>query len=76
MDRGPAGSGLYPMDCGKSFIKNQVQKIRDLRRTCDERGLEPWIVMDGVIKAENAWTVIELGANAIVGGSGVFNQPS
>ena len=33
-----------------------------------------WI--DGGIKASNAWKVIEAGANAIVSGSGVFNQPS
>ena len=31
--------------------------------------------MDGGIKEANAWKVIEAGANAIVSGSGVFNQP-
>ena len=56
-------------------IQGRVQKIRDLRRMCDERGLDPWIEVDGGIKAENAWKVIEAGANAIVSGSGVFNQP-
>ena len=61
---------------GQSFIENQVDKIRDLRRMCDERGLDPWIEVDGGIKAGNAWKVIEAGANAIVSGSGVFNQPS
>ena len=60
---------------GQSFIESQVQKIRDLRRMCDEKGLDPWIEVDGGIKAENAWKVIEAGANAIVSGSGVFNQP-
>ena len=61
---------------GQSFIENQVDKIRDLRRMCDERGLDPWIEVDGGIKAGNAWKVIEAGANAIVSGSGVFNQPN
>ena len=61
---------------GQSFIENQVDKIRDLRRMCDERGLDPWIEVDGGIKAANAWKVIEAGANAIVSGSGVFNQPN
>ena len=28
---------------GQSFIESQVQKIRDLRRLCDEKGLDPWI---------------------------------
>ena len=61
---------------GQSFIENQVDKIRALRRMCDERGLDPWIEVDGGIKAANAWKVIEAGANAIVSGSGVFNQPN
>ena len=60
---------------GQSFIENQVQKIRDLRRMCEEKGLDPWIEVDGGIKGANAWKVIEAGANAIVSGSGVFNQP-
>ena len=37
-------------------------------------GLDPWIEVDGGIKADNAWKVIEAGANAIVSGSGIFNQ--
>jgi ribulose-phosphate 3-epimerase len=57
---------------GQSFIDNQVQKIRDLRRMCDEKGLDPWIEVDGGVKPSNAWKVIEAGANAIVSGSGVF----
>ena len=61
---------------GQSFIDNQVQKIKDLRKICDERGLDPWIEVDGGIKANNAWKVIEAGANAIVSGSGIFNQPN
>jgi ribulose-phosphate 3-epimerase len=60
---------------GQSFIPSQVQKIRDLRRICDERGLDPWIEVDGGIKGANAWQVIEAGANAIVSGSGVFGLP-
>ena len=57
---------------GQSFIESQVQKIRDLRRLCDEKGLDPWIEVDGGVKPGNAWKVIEAGANAIVSGSGVF----
>jgi len=59
---------------GQSFISSQVEKIRELRKLCDERGLDPWIEVDGGIKASNAWQVIEAGANAIVSGSGVFGQ--
>ena len=60
---------------GQSFIPSQVDKIRQLRRMCDERGLDPWIEVDGGIKGSNAWQVIEAGANAIVSGSGVFGLP-
>ena len=60
---------------GQSFIESQVDKIKDLRKMCDERGLDPWIEVDGGIKGNNAWKVIDAGANAIVSGSGVFNQP-
>ncbi len=61
---------------GQSFIENQTNKIKALRQMCNERDLDPWIEVDGGIKADNAWKVIEAGANAIVSGSGVFNQPS
>jgi ribulose-phosphate 3-epimerase len=57
---------------GQSFIDNQVRKISDLRRMCAEKGLDPWIEVDGGVKPANAWKVIEAGANAIVSGSGVF----
>jgi ribulose-phosphate 3-epimerase len=57
---------------GQSFIPAVVPKIRQLRAMCDERGLDPWIEVDGGIKASNAWQVIEAGANAIVAGSAVF----
>jgi ribulose-phosphate 3-epimerase len=57
---------------GQSFIESQVAKIKHLRRVCEEKGLDPWIEVDGGIKPGNAWKVIEAGANAIVSGSGVF----
>ncbi|NJM75853.1 MAG: ribulose-phosphate 3-epimerase [Acaryochloridaceae cyanobacterium RU_4_10] len=58
---------------GQSFIPEVVPKIRKLRQMCDERGLDPWIEVDGGLKGANAWQVIEAGANAIVAGSAVFN---
>ncbi|HEY9627684.1 MAG TPA: ribulose-phosphate 3-epimerase [Coleofasciculaceae cyanobacterium] len=58
---------------GQSFIPTMVPKIRKLRAMCDERGLDPWIEVDGGLKANNTWQVLEAGANAIVAGSAVFN---
>ncbi len=57
---------------GQSFIPGVVPKIRALRKMCDERGLDPWIEVDGGLKPENTWNVLEAGANAIVAGSAVF----
>jgi ribulose-phosphate 3-epimerase len=58
---------------GQSFIPSAVDKIRKLRQMCDDRGLDPWIEVDGGVKSNNAWQVLEAGANAIVAGSAVFN---
>ncbi|MGB3200633.1 MAG: ribulose-phosphate 3-epimerase [Nodosilinea sp.] len=60
---------------GQSFIPTMVDKVRALRNMCDERGLNPWIEVDGGLKANNTWQVLEAGANAIVAGSAVFNAP-
>lgn len=57
---------------GQSFIPEVLPKIRQLRRMCDQRGLDPWIEVDGGLKANNTWQVLEAGANAIVAGSAVF----
>jgi ribulose-phosphate 3-epimerase len=57
---------------GQSFIPAVLPKIRKLRQMCDERGLDPWIEVDGGLKGSNTWQVLEAGANAIVAGSAVF----
>ncbi len=59
---------------GQSFIPGVLPKIQKLRQMCDERGLDPWIEVDGGLKGNNTWQVLEVGANAIVSGSGVFGQ--
>lgn len=61
---------------GQSFIPGVVTKIQKLRQMCDERGLDPWIEVDGGLKPDNTWQVLEAGANAIVAGSAVFKAPS
>ncbi len=60
---------------GQSFIPTMVPKIRSLRNMCNDRGLDPWIEVDGGLKINNTWQVLEAGANAIVAGSAVFNAP-
>jgi ribulose-phosphate 3-epimerase len=60
---------------GQSFIPGVVPKIQQLRKMCDARGLDPWIEVDGGLKGNNTWQVLEAGANAVVAGSAVFNAP-
>lgn len=61
---------------GQSFIPSVVPKIKRLREMCNERGLDPWIEVDGGLKVNNTWQVLEAGANAIVAGSAVFKANS
>ncbi|GBF90919.1 hypothetical protein Rsub_03774 [Raphidocelis subcapitata] len=61
---------------GQSFIESQVAKIRALKNMCLEKGVNPWIEVDGGVTPANAWKVIDAGANAIVAGSAVFKAPS
>ena len=56
---------------GQQFLPSMLPKIRALRRMCDERGLDPHIEVDGGLSGDNAWQVMEAGANAIVAGSAV-----
>ena len=43
---------------------------------CNEKGVNPWIEIDGGVGPANAAEVIDAGCNAIVAGSAVFGAPS
>jgi ribulose-phosphate 3-epimerase len=57
---------------GQSFIPSALDKIRDLRRLLDDRGLDVDIEVDGGIKTDNIDAVVAAGANVLVSGSGIF----
>ncbi len=57
---------------GQRFLPEMLPKIRDLRRLCVARGLDPWIEVDGGQSAETAWQAVAAGADAIVAGSAIF----
>jgi ribulose-phosphate 3-epimerase len=59
---------------GQSFLPEVMPKIRELRRLCAARGLDPWIEVDGGQNAENARQAVEAGADAIVAGSAIFKS--
>lgn len=58
---------------GQAFIGSMVEKIRELRKMTDARGLKTDIEVDGGISPENIYKVTEAGANVIVAGSTVYN---
>eukprot|EP00933_Yihiella_yeosuensis_P036924 TRINITY_DN3076_c3_g1_i1.p1 TRINITY_DN3076_c3_g1~~TRINITY_DN3076_c3_g1_i1.p1 ORF type:complete len:324 (+),score=98.34 TRINITY_DN3076_c3_g1_i1:84-1055(+) len=60
---------------GQSFIESQLKKIKDLKAMCKEKGVDPWIEIDGGASPSNAKAIKEAGCNAIVAGSAVFNSP-
>lgn len=57
---------------GQKFIPYTLDKIRELRNLCNEKGLSTRIQVDGGISPSNVREVIEAGADVIVAGSAVF----
>ncbi len=57
---------------GQKYIKSMNRKISNLRKIIDNRNLDILIEVDGGIKLDNAKDVIDLGADILVVGSGIF----
>jgi ribulose-phosphate 3-epimerase len=60
---------------GQKFIPTSLDKLRRLRRMIDERGLSTRIEIDGGIDRKNIAQIVAAGAEIIVAGSAVFNEP-
>ena len=58
---------------GQSFIEGMTEKIRELRKMADRKGLKLDIEVDGGIDTGNIYRITEAGANVIVAGSTVYN---
>jgi len=65
---------VNPGFSGQTFLPEMLPKIRDLRRLCASKGLDPWIEVDGGQDGEHAALAIESGADAIVAGSAIFGS--
>ena len=57
---------------GQSFIPYSLDKIRDLKKRIDDKGLSIDILVDGGVKLSNAEEIIDAGANILVAGTAVF----
>jgi ribulose-phosphate 3-epimerase len=60
---------------GQRFLPETLPKVRELRRMCQMKKLDPWIEVDGGQDGENAWQAVAAGADAIVAGSAIFKSP-
>lgn len=58
---------------GQQFIPESLEKIAELRRMIDEKGLKTEIEVDGGINPETAARCIDAGATILVAGSAVFH---
>jgi ribulose-phosphate 3-epimerase len=59
---------------GQPFLHSQLDKIRRLRRTLDERGLDIPIAVDGGVNPTTAPLVVRAGATVMVAGSSIYND--
>lgn len=59
---------------GQKFIPYTLEKIRQVRRMIDERGLNVHIEIDGGVTLDNASSIIAAGADVLVAGSTVFHS--
>jgi ribulose-phosphate 3-epimerase len=59
---------------GQQFIPHTIEKIKQLRRMIDERGLKTLIEIDGGVDLNNAASIMAAGAHVLVAGSTVFRS--
>lgn len=59
---------------GQKFIAFTIEKIKQLRKIIDERGLKVLIEIDGGVTLENAASIVGAGADVLIAGSTVFKS--
>jgi len=59
---------------GQKFIPSALDKIRQLRRMIDARGLAVDLEVDGGVKVDNIRAIAQAGADTFVAGSAIFGS--
>lgn len=59
---------------GQKFIPYTLEKIKQLRKMIDDRGLKVHIEIDGGVTLENAGSIVDAGADVLVAGNTVFKS--
>lgn len=60
---------------GQQFIPSTLNRIRQLRKMIDERGLDVKIEIDGGVTLDNAAEIVWAGADVLVAGNTIFKSP-
>jgi ribulose-phosphate 3-epimerase len=65
---------VHPGFGGQSFIPDSLEKLRQVRRELNRRGLNVDVEIDGGVKLDNIADIKAAGANVFVSGSGIFGH--
>ena len=65
---------VYPGYGGQQFIPKSIERIKQLRKMIDEKGLKVLIEVDGGVTEENASSIVAAGADVLVAGNTVFKS--
>ncbi|MBO0887987.1 ribulose-phosphate 3-epimerase [Candidatus Bathyarchaeota archaeon] len=65
---------VNPGFAGQKFMKDQMEKLKWLRREIDQRHLQTSIIVDGGIDKNTAPIAVTSGATVLVAGSSIYNQ--
>lgn len=59
---------------GQKFIPQTLEKIKQVRKMMNEKGLKAHIEIDGGVTVENAASIVQAGADVLVAGNTVFKS--
>jgi ribulose-phosphate 3-epimerase len=65
---------VHPGFGGQEFIPHTMERIKQLRKMIDQKGLKAKIEIDGGVTVENAASIIAAGADVLVAGNTVFKS--
>lgn len=64
---------VYPGAGGQKFIRESLDRIRDIRRMIQESGRDIDLQVDGGVTLDNMPEIMDAGANIFVAGSAIFS---
>lgn len=60
---------------GQRFIEHSLEKVKELKKLVDRKGLSTLIEVDGGVNAETGKRLVDAGADVLVAGNYVFKSP-